>query len=220
VTWYQRREADVLWTRGGEPRRLPDQTILLGRGDAPWTNALDGRARGVDVVVRRDAPSGLSGWAGYAYGRHRYTDSSSAETFWADADQRHTVSLYGRYRVSNRTSLSAKFRYGSNYPITGYLREQPFSARPLFGGAQPLSYGLGEERNTLRLPAYARLDIRGDRAFNWSGRRLTLFVEVANASNHTNLRTTPYGFDPAGRVFGATEPLMPIVPSAGFVVEF
>ena len=80
--------------------------------------------------------------------------------------------------------------------------------------------GLTGARNTLRLPSYARLDVRADRTFNWGERRLTFFAEVANVLNRTNLRNTPYGFDRAGRVFEATETLMPIVPSAGFVVEF
>jgi hypothetical protein len=222
VTWFARNESDVLWTPGAEPRRLPGGSIQLGRGDARWTNALDGHARGVEIVIRRDAPAGLSGWAGYAYGRHKYTNANSGESFWADNDQRHSLSLFGHYRLSSRTTLGAKFRYGSNYPLVGYIGEQPFSpdSPPLFGGERPLFYGLAESRNTLRLPAYARLDIRADRTFVWSGRRVTLFAEVANALNRRNLRNIPYGIDRTGRVLGPTDSLMPIVPSAGFVIEF
>jgi hypothetical protein len=85
---------------------------------------------------------------------------------------------------------------------------------------RPAFYGLARDRNTLRLPAYSRLDVRADRAFIWSGRRLVLFVDVANIFNRENLRNTPYFVDRAGRVFGTTESLMPIVPSGGFVIEF
>ena len=222
LTWYDRRESDVLWRRGAEPRRLADGSILLGQGDAKWANALEGRARGMEAVIRRDAVGGLSGWIGYAFGRLRYADAATGEVFWADADQRHTLSAYAHYRVSNRTTLGAKFRYGSNYPIAGYIGEQPFSpgAPPLFGGDRPLFLGLTDTRNAMRLPAYSRLDLRADRTFNWAQKRLTLFIEVANALNRRNLRNTPYGFDRTGRVLGATESLMPIIPSAGFVVEF
>ena len=69
-------------------------------------------------------------------------------------------------------------------------------------------------------PEYSRLDVRADRAFNWSGRRLVLFVDVANITNRENLRNVPPFVDRAGRVFGTTESLMPIVPSGGFVIEF
>ena len=85
---------------------------------------------------------------------------------------------------------------------------------------RPLFYGLSAERNALRLPAYSRLDVRADRAFNWSGRRLVVFAEVANILNHTNVRNSASSIDRRGRVFGTMESLMPIVPSGGLVVEF
>ena len=222
ATWYARDERDVLWPRGAEPRRLPDGTITLGRADAPWVNALDGRARGIEFVLRRDAPAGLSGLAGYGYGRHRYTDVVTGERFAADADQRHTVSLYGSYRVSHRSTIGAKFRYGSNYPLVGYIGEPRASGgTPLFGGGAPaLFYELTGERNGQRLPMYARLDLRADRTFTWSSRRVTVFAEVANALNRRNVRNVPYGVDRQGRVYGPIDSLMPIVPSAGVIVEF
>jgi hypothetical protein len=216
-----RDESDVLWTPGAEPRLLPDGAIHPGAFNAPWVNSLEGTAQGVEVIIRRDSPDGFSGWAGYAYGRLKYTEPATGESFWGDADQRHTLSLYGNYRLSNRTSLSARFRYGSNYPRIGYIGEPPprLGIPPVVDD-RPLFYGLSQERNTLRLPAYSRLDLRADRAFNWSGRRLVLFVDVANIVNHTNFRNTDYFVDRAGRVFGGTESLMPIVPSGGFVIEF
>ncbi len=218
---YARQERDVLWTPGSEPRLSSSGVIQPGLYYAPWVNTLDGEARGVEVVVRRDATDGFSGWAGYAFGHLNYTETSTGEEFWADADQRHTLSLYGNYRLSSRSSLSGRYRYGSNYPMIGYIGE-PSPALgnvPTIDG-RPLFYALSNQRNTLRLPAYSRLDIRADRAFNWSGRRFVFFVEVANIVNRTNLRNQEYVVDRAGRVFGTTESLMPIVPSGGFVIEF
>ena len=222
TTWWRRVEQDVLWTPEGEPRRDAAGNVRLGRGDAPWVNALNGDAHGVEVTLRRDAPNGLAGWVGYAYGEHRYTDMSNGESFWADADQRHAISAYAHYRVTDRTSLGAKFRYGSNYPRVGYFDQQSFGsdAPPLFGGDVPLLVALGGERNALRLPAYARLDVRADRTLTLGGRRLTLFVEVANALNRRNVRNVPYGVDRSGRVAGGTDAMLPILPSAGFVIDF
>ena len=222
LSWFARDERDVLWPRGAEPRRDSDGGIVPGRGDARWTNALSGRARGVEILLRREAPDGLSGWIGYAFTRHRYTDVVTMEEFASDFEQRHTLVLFGRYALSNRTTVGAKFRYGSNYPITGYVREQPAEAGapPLFGGGVPLFFHLSDARNTLRLPAYARLDLRADRTFMWSRRRVTVFAELANALNHENLRNVPYGVDTRGRVLGGTGTLMPILPNAGLVIEF
>jgi hypothetical protein len=72
----------------------------------------------------------------------------------------------------------------------------------------------------VRLRPYSRLDLRADHAFLWGSRRLVVFVEVANLQNRTNLRNTPYSVDRNGRVFGVTQSMMPIVPSAGFTIEF
>jgi hypothetical protein len=221
VNVYARRERDVLWTPGSEPRLSSNGSIQPGAIDAPYVNALAGQARGVEAVLRRDTTDRFSGWAGYALSRLEYTDSSTGERFWGDADQRHTLSLYGNYRMSSRSSVSVRYRYGSNYPIMGYIGEPSPAAGmvPVIDG-RPLFYALDDQRNTLRLPAYSRLDVRADRSFNWSGRRLVLFVDVANVASHTNLRNASYVVDRAGRVFGATESLMPIVPSGGFTMEF
>jgi hypothetical protein len=218
---YLRHEKDVLWTPGSETRLTPAGTISPGSFNAPLVNSVRGEARGAEIVVRRDATDGFSGWAGYAFGRLRYTDTRTGESFWADADQRHTLTLYGNYRLSSRASVSTRYRYGSNYPMVGYIGEPSASLgpNPIVDG-RPGFFGLTDERNTLRLPAYSRLDVRADRAFNWSGRRIVVFVDVANVLNHTNERNASYFVDRAGRVFDAMESLMPIVPSGGFVIEF
>jgi hypothetical protein len=213
---YARQERDVLWTPNLEPRLAPNGAIVPTDFDDPWTNALRGDAHGVEVVMRRDAADGFSGWAGYAYGHLRYTRTETGEQFWADADQRHTVSLYGNYRLSSRASVSARYRYGSNYPMIGYIGEpSPRSATCRRWTAVRCSTGSPANATRLRLPAYSRFDVRADRAFNWSGRRLVLFVDVANIFNRTNLRNTPYGRRPGRRVFDPTESLLPIVPSGG-----
>ncbi len=217
-TAFSRRESNVLWPNGHETR-LVGNRIVGGFFDAEWRNALNGRGSGGEIVLRRDAATGLSGWAGYAYGQLRYDRTAGNESFWADADQRHTVSLYGHYRLSSRSSLSAKYRYGSNYPIVGYLTDAP--GAPLDPETDgPAYYQLTDVRNTIRLRPYSRLDVRADRAFTWGPRRVVLFVEVANVQNRKNLRNTPYGVDRNGRAFGVNETMMPIIPSAGFVVEF
>ena len=101
--------------------------------------------------------------------------------FYADYDQRHTVNTYVAYRWSGRTSLSARMRYGSNFPIRGYV------------GSNAAGYVLSDQRNGLRLPAYARLDLRADRTFTYRKSRLTVFLEVVNATNRDNYRPSSAG---------------------------
>jgi hypothetical protein len=162
------------------------------------------------LLVQRASPgTGFSGWISYAYGRNRYRDTVSGEEFWGDADQRHTLNAYALYRHSERTSFIAKLRVGSNFPITGYYAERDGS------------YFVSDERNTARLPVYSRLDLRANRTYDWSRRRLTLFAEVINVLNRDNVRFAPPGINVATHT--TTKPfdsMLPIVPSVGVLIEF
>jgi hypothetical protein len=174
-----------------------------------YTDTLGGFARGVELLVQRRSTRCVSGWAAYSYGRIRYTDRGTHETYWSDLDQRHAVNLYLSFRVSDRTSVSAKMRAGTNLPAPGYYTEE--------GG----EYFVAASRNTLRLPTYSRVDVRANRTFNWSRKRLTLFAEVINLLNRDNVRFNPPGVNSTTRrVSNLFESLIPIVPSAGILIEF
>jgi hypothetical protein len=66
-----------------------------------------------------------------------------------------------------------------------------------------------------------RLDFRANRTFDIKRGRLTLFVEVLNATNRRNQRAIEVPrVDAFGFVSNMTEELLPIIPSAGFRMEF
>ena len=172
-------------------------------------NVLEGGAHGVEVTVERRALSGLTGWLSYAWTRSRNTDITTSETYWSDFDQRHTLNANVAFRWSERSSLSARYRFGSNFPLQGYFEQS--------GDIHVLT----SERNVGRLPAYSRLDLRADRAFTYRKSRLTLFAEVVNVLNRDNVRMRGASLNlRTGQVFGLTETLFPLLPSAGVLIEF
>ena len=73
----------------------------------------------------------------------------------------------------------------------------------------------------VRLPLYARLDVRANRTFTFERSRLTLFVEVMNLLGRDNGGQSD-GFVVPGtlRAVGYVEGLLPRVPSAGLLFEF
>ena len=208
LTVYDREEHDML-RRPGAETRVVGTRVVRGSATARYENRLEGFARGVEVSLQRAMPGrGVSGWLSYAFARNRYRDAAG-ETFWGDSDQRHTLNAYAMYRHSDRASFVLKLRVGSNFPITGYYAEQD-------GG-----YVVAGERNTARLPPYARLDLRANRTFTWTRQRLTLFAEVINVLNRDNVRFDPPGVNTATRA--TTTPfdsMLPIVPSVGVLIEF
>jgi hypothetical protein len=140
---------------------------------------------------------------------NRYHDRITGETFDGDYDQRHTFNAYGLYRLTDRFSLTGKWRIGSNTPAIGYWTTRDGN------------YYVGSERNTLRVPVYSRLDVRLNRVFNWDKRRLTLFVEVLNALGRDNVRfETPSVNFRTHQAFGIFSSMIPLVPSAGILIEF
>jgi hypothetical protein len=205
---YVRGERSRLRFERSEPQR--DGDTIVRPVDPFWSNALEGSARGLALTAERRQANGISGWVSYAYGRADLDDLLTGESFPGDYDQTHTLNAYGIYRTSGRLSFSARFRYGSNFPIPGYYT-------PLGGDL----YAVSTARNTTRLPDYARLDARADWAFTYRRSRLTLFLEAMNLFNRENLGTD----DPAvnfttGLVRNATHTLFPLLPSAGVLIEF
>jgi TonB dependent receptor len=208
IAAYDRRERNVLRLEDAENRMVDGRLVFASSLVPSWRNALTGSARGVELLVQRRDPTRLNGWIGYSYGRIRYDDPARGEAYWGDFDQRHTLSAYGQFRLSPRTSVAAKLRYGSNFPIAGYFEERPTG---LF---------VGRSRNAVRLPPYSRLDVRADRAFNYGSRRLTLFVEVINVFNRTNSAQTNGVVGVTSRAFEYTSTMFPMLPTAGVRFDF
>jgi outer membrane receptor protein involved in Fe transport len=211
ATVYDREDRGMLRQFGNETR-VVDGRVVRRNASSVYENRLDGFARGVELSLQRTVTgAGISGWVSYAYSRNRYHDVTSGETFWGDNDQRHTLNAFAVYRHSDRLSLVGKLRYGSNFPIPGYYAKV----------GEPGIYLLSDVRNTTRLPAYARLDLRANRTFDWSRRRLTVFAEVINLLNRENVRFSPPLISIATRsVSQPYESMLPIIPSVGILIEF
>jgi hypothetical protein len=208
VTLYNRAERGILRLPGVEVRMV-DGTLVPPSVTSRWTNALDGYARGVELLVQRRSTTGLSGWLSYSLGFNRYEDRTTGESFDGDYDNRHAFNAYVLYRFNDRFSVAGKLRAGSNVPATGYWEQR---------GDQ---YFVSASRNTLPVPAYARLDVRAARTFNHRSNRITLFVEVMNVLARENVRYIQPGVNfRTGQAFGLFESLIPLVPSAGVLVEF
>ena len=203
---FDREDANLFFSLS-EPR-LDGGFVTFA--EFPFRNALDGHARGFELMVQRRSANKLAGWISYSYLRTKLTDSQTGLSFVADTEQRHLLNVYGSYRFTDTWNLSSVFRYGSGPPIPGFFTE-----------VGPDRF-LSDQRNELRLPDYARLDVRVSKAFLFKRWKLTATGEVLNLLNRNNLRYAGFdGFDIfTRRVFGRLERVLPILPSAGVVIEF
>lgn len=198
------------------PRSRDDQFRLAnGKITAPdvnfhYDNSLRGFCRGFEVFLQRRSANRLSGWVSYGFQSSKRQDLVTGEIYPSDFEQSHTINIYGSYRFSESLNLSLKARFGSGFPYPGYFE------------AVGTDFYLSTERNRERLPYYERIDLRLNKAFYYTRKKLSLYVEVLNALNRKNIR-----FDQISSVNSATrkisyskDTLFPILPTAGFVLEF
>lgn len=172
-------------------------------------NAARGHSRGVEVMLQRRSANKLSGWLSYNFGTTKLRDDFNGLRFASDFDQKHTVNLYGSYRLTQSLNVSSKYRYGSNFPIAGFFRQE--------GGA----YFLSDQRNQLRVPSYSRLDVRLNKSFHFDRLKLTLYGEVLNVMSRTNYRVNGINsIRSTGEVRLDRDSMLPILPIAGLTVEF
>jgi hypothetical protein len=119
------------------------------------------------------------------------------------------VNAFANYRLTSTVNLSAKFLYGSGFPLLN-------NSVSVSNGGVFLQATI-----PIRFPAYQRLDIRMDKAWTFEHWKMTLHVEGLNMTNHDNPQVIGSVFDPATGLlrpeFGKG---LPILPTAGLVFEF
>lgn len=193
---------------------LADARIINGKVfspplNAPYANSVRGYARGAEIFLQHSTANRLTGWVSYAFGRTAMHDGVTNERFPSDYDQRHTVNVYGGYRLRPSMNLSLHWSYGSGFPIPGYLRE-----------VGP-TYYLWVSRDQLRLPAFSRADFRVNKAFTHDKWKLTLYGELINLTNRTNYVFESFnGFTASTKqAYITLDKMFPILPSAGLVFE-
>lgn len=209
VSYWRRWDRDLLFAERSQAY------LLNGRVVAPlttplWRNRLRMAARGAEAMVQRKSANALSGWVSYAWTEAPVCCGLLGERYPADYEQRHTVNVFGTYRVRSSVNLSGRYSYGSGTPLRGYFR-----------GEYPNLF-LTDRRNLLRLPEYQRLDVRTNKTFQRDRVRWTLFAEVVNMTNRDNVRVDDLsGFNAAaGAARVRLEKTFPVLPSVGLTVEF
>jgi hypothetical protein len=190
--------------------RVINNQIVAPRPGEVLHNALRGHSRGIELFFQRRSANNLSGWISYAYSKTRLEDSEAGLSFDGDFDQRHTFNAYASYRLAETLNLSAKYRYGSGFPIAGFFIERDHI------------FFLSESRNQARQPVYSKLDLRVNKAFFFDRWKLTVFAEVVNVLNREHRRYTSLETIQGNtrRVTIDYNSLLPIIPTFGMTVEF
>jgi len=213
LEFYNRADRDLPFQPLYDPR-LINGKVFAPPLNPPYRDSLRGYARGVEIFLQRSSANRFTGWVSYAFGRTGMGDGAepagSSGRFPSDWDQRHTVNVYGGYRLKPSVNLSVRWNYGTGFPIAGYLQVRAS------GG-----YLLSNVRNQLRLGPYSRTDFRVNKSWTRSKYKFTLYGEVINLTNRTNYIFDSFnGYDSRSfQAFLTLDKMFPILPSAGIVFE-
>jgi TonB family protein len=133
----------------------PESTVqkLVDRLTQPQT----GRAYGLELLLRRQAPNGLFGWVSYTLSRSERLQGGAWVPY--DFDRTHILNLVGGLPLPRNWDLGVRFQYQSGKPTTttsGY--------------------------NAARTDAYARVDVRVDKRAVWRSWLLDFYVDITNVA--------------------------------------
>lgn len=209
--FYRRDERDLAWQPLAEPRLNDAGQIVAPPADPRYEQSLRGSARGVEIMLQRRSANALSGWISYGYSKAWMRDGILRKEFPSDFDQRHTLTAYGAWRFRPTWMLSARYSYGSNFPVPGFVVERGERV-----------YFLANERNRMRIEDYQRADFRVTKSIQRQGWRATIYAEVVNLTGRENWRFDSYnGYNNrTGAVSMSFSELFPVLPAAGVTFEW
>ncbi len=147
--------------------------------------------KGIELYVKHDTGNKFSWWLSYVLSGAtdhvtdlQYTGPLLHQTgtlprFW---EQRHTANLDVNFRPNRKWHFNFAWQYRSGWPYT------PFEVKRIARDDGTFAYyhdwGLF---NSLRYPAYHRLDVRINRHFYSARGKITAFLHIINAYNHENV---------------------------------
>ncbi len=151
----------------------------------------EGRAYGLEVLIRRPVEDGLYAWISYTLSRSERVDSEGRWQLF-NQDQEHVLNLVASYYIDG-------WRFGGRFTLaTGRPSAVIDSARY---DADANDYDPNVTTDRVRLPIYHQLDLRIDRDFNIDNIiRGTVYLDIMNAYYAQNTEGVIYQYDYARSV--------------------
>lgn len=179
-----------------------------GLGRLYWDADLEGRAFGVEVLIRKEFGDWIYGWLSYTLSR---AERLRPPRSWgiAELDQTHILNLAWTVRLGNEWSLGARFQLSSGnpyYEIDGARFDADRNEFLPIYASKPS-----------RLPTYHRLDLRLDKTWRFEDWMFELFLDIQNVYNAQNPESPRYSYDYRIRTNGVS---LPFLPSLGFRMVF
>lgn len=178
----------------------------------PEANANDGRGQvvGLEVLAKRrpSADRRFTGFVAYTLSRSTRVDAPGQPSRLFEYDQTHILTAVGSVRLGRGFSLGGRVRYASGNPYTPCLGGSLAADAGLYGCVQGA-------RMSARVPAFAQLDVRLDKTWEFAQWKLSAYLDVQNTTNRKNPEQPLEKFDKSQRAYAPGLPILPIIGLRG-----
>ncbi len=202
----------------------------------PVNNAT-GESFGIEFLLQKIQSFGentLYGWASYSLSwSNRFRDGLVIPF---NFDRRHSLNIVAGYKLSKNWDMNVTWAYGTGFPWTGNIGAKPritLQTNQQTGVRTPqidqdfrglvfdVDRGGLENINQVRLPDYHRLDVRFTTYPEWFGLKWSVYLDIVNLYNRTNVVAYNYRVDrTTNQVTTRMVGMLPILPTFGISVDF
>ncbi|WP_125560011.1 TonB-dependent receptor plug domain-containing protein [Pseudoalteromonas rubra] len=217
----QQLENEWSWSIEGYYKTMDDLPLAIDDGPNAadlYSNDVEGRAYGVDLLINKNKTDNWYGWVALSYAKSERTDLSQNITRDYFADTPLVFNAVFHYEINEKWQGGFNFtaRSGQAYtPIVGVRENPDHDGRflPVYG--EPFSE---------RFKVYHRLDIRFERKTEIFGNDGKLIFELMNAYGQENIAYIDLDYDRVKSVndlyIEEEEDDFSIRPSIGFSMTF
>lgn len=183
----------------------------------------EGRAYGIQVLLRHELSGRFFGWVSYTLMRSERKDdcaqlitqtdptTSLAQQVcspgnWRlfDYDQTHVATVVGSYDLGAGFEFGARFRYSTGFPRTPVIGTFSSARRDLY---EPV-FGA---QNSIRIPSFLQLDARLAKRFQGSWGKAEVYLDVQNVTDRGNPEEIVYNYNYTKRGYITGLPTLPVV---------
>lgn len=176
-----------------------------------WVNTGEGRAYGLELLLRRPPTNGFFGWIALSLGDAQRRSSPTEPWITASFAQRYSFIGVASYRLPLDFQVGARLRWIDGNPATRLVGS-------IFDSDANVHLPLpGDGTHAIRRPAFFQLDLRVDRRWVFEQWVLDAYLDVQNVTNRCNVEGVSTNYD-----FTEEVPLcgIPILPTFGVRREF
>jgi hypothetical protein len=181
-----------------------DRLVVPGAG-----NSGEGRAYGVEWLLRYKPDAHFYGWIAYTLSRSERRAASSQPWYAFDYDQTHNLSVVASWRIDDHWRVGARFRYTTGDP---YIPDGPGAYDASSATTLPTP---SLTPNIARLPGFHELDLRVDRTWMAGPARLTAYLDVQNVYDYQAPLGVNYSFDYTRSELARGLPILPTLGLRG-----